>query len=544
MPRRRPACLVLPLGVLAATLGASAVFGQTASSPMNVLRPTFDGDQNVLPAFRRPGDNRGVTGSTRQTLGNPPASGAGNTGFDSSNNPRRQPAARRAAPTSGVAEPGPGPARVATTRAAVGDPERAAFLEPQLPVTRRRPLNATDRAVTYVTQPVPPRGRPLAEVDPFAPVGIRAGAFVLRPALEVTGAYDTNPERTSSQPRGSLYTVVAPELQVRSDWVRHELSASLRGTYSAYEKDFVPSLDRPAFNGIVNGRVDVTRQTRLDLEGRLIVGTDNPGSPNIQAGTLKVPIFTAVGGTAGIGHRFNRLEIGLRGSVDRTAYGESELTNGTTQNNDSRNYNQYGGQGRIGYEVLPWFRPFVSLEGDSRVHDLPVDTSGFARDSNGIAPRVGVAIDLTRELFGEVSIGYVTRTYQDPRLEDVKGLLIDGSLVWTATGLTTVSFNARSRVAESDVPGVSGSLTRDVGLQVDHAFRRWLIGTLRIGHGIDDYVGLDRLDRRYSVSAIMTYKMTRTVQIKGEIRQDWLRSNVPSADYTATAFLVGFRLQR
>jgi len=32
--------------------------------------------------------------------------------------------------------------------------------------------------------------------------------------------------------------------------------------------------------------------------------------------------------------------------------------------------------------------------------------------------------------------------------------------------------------------------------------------------------------------------------VKGEIRQDWLRSNMPGNDYTATTLLVGMRFQR
>ena len=51
---------------------------------------------------------------------------------------------------------------------------------------------------------------------------------------------------------------------------------------------------------------------------------------------------------------------------------------------------------------------------------------------------------------------------------------------------------AASTVGESTIPGVSGVLYRDVGVQVDHAFRRWLIGSLKLGFGIDNYVGLDR----------------------------------------------------
>jgi hypothetical protein len=57
-------------------------------------------------------------------------------------------------------------------------------------------------------------------------------------------------------------------------------------------------------------------------------------------------------------------------------------------------------------------------------------------------------------------------------------------------------------------------------------------------------VGLDREDRRYSASLGLVYKLSREMQLKGELRQAWLRSNVSGVDYTATAILVGLRLQR
>ena len=130
----------------------------------------------------------------------------------------------------------------------------------------------------------------------------------------------------------------------------------------------------------------------------------------------------------------------------------------------------------------------------------------------------------------------------------MRGTQIDAngnaSLVWTANALTTVKFTAASAIGESNVPGVSGSFYRDAGLQIDHSFRRWLIGSIKFGFGLDDYVGLSREDKRYSAGAGLTYKLNRTTQIKGEARQDWLRSNVSGNDYTASVFMLGVRFQQ
>ena len=70
------------------------------------------------------------------------------------------------------------------------------------------------------------------------------------------------------------------------------------------------------------------------------------------------------------------------------------------------------------------------------------------------------------------------------------------------------------------------------------------VGIARIGYGLDEYDGSDRRDERYVAALGITYKATRTLHIKGEVRQEWLRSSVPGADYTATVLLAGMRLQR
>ena len=97
----------------------------------------------------------------------------------------------------------------------------------------------------------------------------------------------------------------------------------------------------------------MTRDTRLNLEGTFVVGTDNPGSPNVQAGLSRFPIFTTLGGAFGVTQRFNRLEVTTKGTVERTQYQDSTFTDGTTSSNDDRDFNRYGGTLRVAYDLMP-----------------------------------------------------------------------------------------------------------------------------------------------------------------------------------------------
>jgi hypothetical protein len=385
---------------------------------------------------------------------------------------------------------------------------------------------------------------PIAATDPYGPVGIRGGSLIFFPSVELSSGYDTNPAHIPGGP-SSAYFMVAPELQAQSDWSRHSLTADIRGSYMDYTSDeFQPSLNRPYLNSLIDGRIDVTRDTQLLLENRVLVTTQNPGSPNLQAGLASLPIVTTVGGTFGIMETFNRLMVSLKGLLDRSEYQPSQLTNGQSSGNGDENFNQYAGIARVGYEINPELKPFVELEEDERIHDDQFDRNGQQRNSVGTSATVGATLALTDTLTGEMAVGYLERTYQDQNLPSISGMIANGALTWQATALTSAKFTTSSVVNESIIQNVSGSLSRDINVEVDHALRYWLVLNGIVGYGRDEYVGLGRDDSRYFVSGGVTYKISREVWLKGELRHDWLTSNVPNVAYDSTSVLLTLRLQR
>ncbi len=253
--------------------------------------------------------------------------------------------------------------------------------------------------------------------------------------------------------------------------------------------------------------------------------------------------IAALGGTLGVDQSFNRLQLSAGATVDRTTYQHSKLTDGTLAPNDDRNFNQYGGVGRVSYDLLPGVKPFAEIEGDTRVHDTVVDRGGFMRDSSGGYARAGTSFELTRLLTGELSIGYAARNYVDPRLNRLEGLLTTASLVWTATPLTTAKFLSDTQVAETTLAGASGTLVRTYTVEVDHDFRRWLTAIGKFTFGTLDYQGFGRNDKTYSLQGDVIYKMTRNLWVKGSLRHDILDSNIAGANSAGTVVMLGVRLQ-
>jgi hypothetical protein len=534
---------------LVALLGAGALLaaGEPAraqTSEPATLAPRDDA-RDQPPAPRRRGQAAPRTDVPR--YGNPPAFGAGASGFDSTNALRRKARIRAKQKPGQKPEPlvPPSPPRVILP--SIANPPPGPMILPTRLTRHGAPPSVDTSEFNVPTTVLMPRRPPLPVQDPFDPLGVRAGAFVLRPAIEFTTGYDSNPAHVATE-RASGFLVTSSELAVRSDWQRHALNADLRGSYTMFNNHFDPdapqSLDRPNVDTRVQGRIDVSSVSRVDVEGRFLLSTDYPGSPNVQVGLKRFPLVTTVGGTLGYAQRFNRFEVTVKGTIDRVAYQPSTLLDGTTSSNDDRDYDQYGGAARVAYELLPGVKPFVEAGADTRVHDLPIDRTGSQRDSSGQYVKAGSTFDFLRSVTGEFAVGYLMRAYKDPTLPELAGLTVDGTLAWTATPLTTFTLTGRSTADEIIVPGVSGVFRRDIGLQVDHAFRRWLIGTAKIGYGIDDYVGSDRLDYRYAASLGLVYKARRDLYFKGEVRRDWMHSSVSGLDWNANAVLVGVRLQK
>jgi hypothetical protein len=481
------------------------------------------------------------------TYGVPAASGASETGFDSLNRMRRKPKLHPGRPGSRPA--GPGTPAPAARRSSISD-GRVRLSSPSSDTAHKTPVPP---AMAGNVDGQPPRRRLKAEYDPFGPVGDYAGGFLIKSAVELRGGYDTNPGRLPVS-IGDPVWVIAPEFLAVSDWERHALVADLRGSYTGYGHSLPPIVDgaispaptdinHPDFLGHIDGRLDVSEDTRLTSQLRLRVATDNPGSPNVEAGLVRYPDYATFGSTLGIDQRFNRLDIAGGATFDRTVYQNSLLTDGTISSNADRAFNQYGGVGRVSYELTPAVKPFVEVEGDSRFHDQYIDNSGYARNSNGGYARAGTSFEFSRLLIGEISIGYAARNYVDPRLEPLSGLLSASSLTWTATPLTTAKFYSTTSIDETVVPGVSGVLTHIYTFEVDHDFRRWLSAIGKFTYGTYDYQGDGRFDRTYSLEGDLIYKLTRNFWIKGTLQRNLLDSNVAGASSTSTVMLLGVRVQ-
>ncbi|MET7247437.1 outer membrane beta-barrel protein [Methylobacterium sp. EM32] len=529
IPALMLAASLLGAGPVAAQgLGPNAAPGQDLGQGMNLGQGTSLGQgpgdpflAGPLPGGQDPGTfalratNPALQGGLARGVGRPGA------GARSGARPRTLPQRRTRPPTTAITRQ--------TTQQGTAEDAR---LRPtvQIPVSGLPDLAG---AVPLL------RRRTLDPLDPYGPLGIRVGSLTLFPALQQSVGYDSNPDRSIYR-RGSMALRSQGELRVESDWSSHSLTGEARFGYFNYPDN--RNANRPDGDGAMRLRLDVARDTKVDVEGRYAISTQRAGSPDLNAQVRDRPLVAAYGGTVGVTQNFNRLQVTVAGLIDRQTFENAQLADGTFLRQDDRNANQLGLRLRTGYEIRPGFTPFVDTLVDTRIHDFAVDQSGLRRDSDGVTVRAGSSFEFSRLLAGEVSAGYLSRHYADSRLRDVTGPVIDGSVTWAATALTSLRVGASTGVLETIVPGASGILTRTAVAEITHDLRRNLRLTLTGTLISNDYQGTSIREQGYSAGVRLDYRLNRWLGIRASYARELLRSTAIGSSYHSDTYLVGVRV--
>ncbi len=388
---------------------------------------------------------------------------------------------------------------------------------------------------TIAALPQPPTPRRIKSEDrPFDPVGLYVGNLKLTPYVEQSVGYASNPLGISGSPRGSAASVSEIGVGLQSNWSRNELTGSARLGYNEYFQ--IPSASAPFGSGLVDYRVDASRDLTFDTEGRFSVASETGQQLGLGGSTGTLTLVSTYGATGGVINKFGDLSIGLHGSVDRVQYQGGQL--------DTEDYTDYGLKLRTSYRWTEAVQPFAEVAGDVRVYDRTPDVNGYDRASTGIAGKAGLRLAFSQMLTGEADVGYGARAYRDPRLSDVGTPLFDASLIWSVTPLTTITARTATALNDAVIAGASADINRSYTINVDHDLTRRIRLGLSATTSSDHYVGVNTTDRSYVLGATAEYHVSREIVLKASATHTQFVSGTGGGSYKADTVLVGVRLQR
>jgi hypothetical protein len=383
--------------------------------------------------------------------------------------------------------------------------------------------------------------KPKPEDDPYAPLGIRGGGFILRPSLE-TGLTATSNANSSPSGKSAVLSESTLRLNATSDW--SDKTATIEA-YGSWRKS-ISGQDVSEPSAGIDASLEVPLGNDFVARGTLGYSLipESPSSPSFPAGTEGEPLTHTITGSLGLEKRAGKLRLGLTGNVERATYGDADLVGGGTASQHDRDSTLVSATLRTGYEISPSLVPFVEAEVGRRYYDLKTDSAGFRRSADRLGLRAGVALDLGEKLRGEFSAGYLREKADDPRLPTIAGPSIATTLNWSPVRGTIVALNSSTTVEGSTSAGESGSLLYSSDLSIERQMRADLTGTASIGGFYRDYIGIDGHDVGWNATLGFTYWLNRYFGVTGRLRHEELASNLPDRDYKTNSVFLGVKVQR
>lgn len=384
------------------------------------------------------------------------------------------------------------------------------------------------------------RTRRLFNQEPYDPVGMRIGSFVLFPEAELGGSWYSNVLRSSVSQSDYAFDY-RPSARLVSDWRRHALEFRAGSTLS-FLNEFDSENDK-AYQFEARGRLDLTRRTNMQAFISRDVSQESRSAIDANAVGDRADVTLDRAG-ATLNHRFNRLSLQLRGSVSDYKYSDVDV-GGVTQSNDDRNYTATEEAVRASWEFKPTLTGFAEVAVNQRRYDVAAQSDGILRDSDGQRYRVGVSFGNTSNILrGEFALGYGIQTPVDERLGAIEGVIVDANVGWRVSELTTLLFSARSDVSETTTTGSGGVFTRQAGVEARHAFRHHLIGMAGITYTYQDYQGVDITENEWRADLGLEYYLSRGATLFSRYRHTIFDSNTVDADYTSDEIHLGLRIRR
>jgi hypothetical protein len=375
----------------------------------------------------------------------------------------------------------------------------------------------------------------------YDPAGARVGSFLLFPSVEFGVGYDDNIGRANTGETDSYTLTVRPELNLQSQWSRHELNVGIMANTIFHEAD--SDLDYTDVVTGMEGRLDISSSTNIEATASYSDVNEELRTATAPTAASEPTEYTTWDVGLQLNQRFNRLTAELEGTYGEIDYDDVRAIGGGIIDNDARDRSTAEARVRVGYDVDPDVNIFVEGALNEVDYDQEPPTVAVSRDSDGYRIGAGASFDITKLMTGEIVVGYFEQDYDSAALTDVDGLAADADVSWFVTPLTTLNFGAGSEVLQSDTTGSGGYIAQYVEAGVDHELLRNVIVSAGASFENNDYEGIVRNEDIIGLDLEAQYLINRNMSLKAGYSFETRDSDVAGRDYDRNQIGLTLRLQ-
>lgn len=372
-------------------------------------------------------------------------------------------------------------------------------------------------------------------------IGIRAGAFMIYPTLDVSEVYNDNIFATSNNEESDFITGVSPGIKVNSLWSRHSLN--LHANLDQYWYASNSSENRTDWNVGTDGRLDVRRDTNLIGSMSYAQLHEDRGAATAPTSAAEPSEYKLFDAKLGLNQAFNRITAGLTGTYDNFDYSNVRSFAGPLIDQDDRDRSEYVGSLKVGYMVSPDTNVYAQGSLNKRDYRQSPPVVTVDRNSDGYAAVVGSDFKLARLVQGGAYVGYQSQSYDNPAFSNDSGIAYGANVNWYVTPLTTVRLTGASTIEEAAFGGASGYNAKTVDLGVDHELMRNIILTGDVGYENDDFGNISRKDDVFTAGLGVNYLLNQFLAVGVKYNLTDRNSNNPGTDFTRNSIGITLRGQ-
>lgn len=302
------------------------------------------------------------------------------------------------------------------------------------------------------------------------------------------------------------------------------------GTRSAVKFDANAEIARPGEGGTVDigalrlglqSGYDLDSATRVTANGNLSLSRQLPGTPGLASNIDVAPQTVSGGGDVGVTRQFGKFNVSLTGTAQRTVYGVSTLTDGSTVDNSGQNYWALDGGLRVGFQATPIFEVFGVAEAGRDLFDHPSAALGVSSNASDYALKGGITgrWNSTLEVTGSAGLGL--RKFDVASLGEVVTQLYDAQVIFTPDPTWRMTAGFATNVTP---PGPDGSGTTRVDYstraEVGYTVNSWLALRALAGWNTARFEGSSNVETGHGYGVGADYQVNAHTAVSADYEFD------------------------
>ena len=239
-------------------------------------------------------------------------------------------------------------------------------------------------------------------------LGITMGAYTLYPSLEILGGYDSNVFATAAPTTGSLFTVVRPAVELRSEWLNHSVKLLASGGFGFYLS--APTQNFQNYGVVADGKFEIREDLYVTAKIGFVRNTEALGTPDTSFAQAPT-VVDSVPMEVSLYQRFNRFYYQLTAAATVLRYYDYSTILATGLPGASRDRADYAERIRFGYEINDDTSIYVAPGLEQRIYTQYINQAGQQRDSNSWFFNIGASTKLNKTTTLDGFIGYQSLSY-------------------------------------------------------------------------------------------------------------------------------------